>query len=227
MPRGARAGKLEIRPLTPTRANDVKTITRGTWGTQCWDLFFRYTPDQRQKMGLSGLSKDENDRRRRETIRKLARRRHAPLLVAYREDEPVGFVSLGPRADYAEVQRSRSMPPVDDVPVWVIPCMTVLKAYRGQGVALALVRAAVDYATEHGAPAIEGYPRKDGKRMSDGAVFMGTESLFRRAGFRKIRDLLPKPPPGSAPRVTMRATCAPTPRSRTSSTSRRLSAATT
>ena len=227
MPRGARAGKLEIRPLTPARADDVKTITRGTWGTQCWDLFFRFTPEQRQEMGLSGLPKDENDRRRREVIRKLARRRHAPLLVGYREGEPVGFVSLGLRTDYADVQRSRSMPPVDEVPVWIIPCMTVLKAHRGQGVALALLRAAIDYAREQGAPAIEGYPRKDGKRMSDGAVFMGTESLFQRAGFRKIRDLLPKPPPGSAPRVTMRATCAPTRRSRTSSTSRRLSAATT
>jgi GNAT superfamily N-acetyltransferase len=221
----ARTGELEIRALSPARADDVKTITRGTWGSSCWDLFFRYTDEQRQERGLSGLPKHERDVRRREVIAKLARRRNTPVLVAYIEDEPVGFVSLGPRTDYAEVQRSRSMPPVDDVPAWVIPCMTVLKAYRGRGVALALLRAAVDYAKERGAPAIEGYPRKDGKRMSDGAVFMGTETLFKRAGFRKIRDLLPKPPPGSAPRVTMRAVCATPSRRRTSSTSRRRSAA--
>jgi GNAT superfamily N-acetyltransferase len=210
--------RLEIKPLAPARAEDVRTITRGTWGTDCWDLFFRFGKEERLKLHLSGGTKDENALRRREMIAKLARRRHAPVLVAYADGEPAGFVSLGPRTDYAEVERSRTMPRVDDVPVWVIPCMTVRKPYRGKGVALALLSAAIGYAGEKGAPAIEGYPRKDGKRMSDGAVVMGTESLFKRAGFRKIRDLLPKPPPGSAPRVTMRAECAPS--KRTSSASR-------
>jgi len=97
---------------------------------------------------------------------------------------------------------------VDDVPAWVIPCMTVRKKYRRQGVALALLRAAIEYAGEHGAPAIDGYPRPD-EQMSDGAVFMGTESLFRRAGFRKIRGVLPGLKRPWAPRVTMRASCAP------------------
>ena len=197
---------VEIRPLAPARAEDVRTITRGTWGTQCWDMFFRYSDEERLELGLSGGTKEQNADRRRDMLAKLARRRHAPVLVAYAHGEPAGFVSLGPRTDYHEVERSRAMPRVDDVPVWVIPCMTVRTQYRGQGIALALLRAAIDYAREKGAPAIEGYPRKDGKRMSDGAVAFGTESLFRRAGFRKIRDLLPKPPPGSAPRVTMRAT---------------------
>jgi GNAT superfamily N-acetyltransferase len=212
------APRLEIQPLSPARAEDVRTITRGTWGTDCWDLFFRFGKEERLELHLSGGTKDENTTRRREMLARLARRRHAPVLVAYADGEPAGFVSLGPRTDYAEVERSRSMPRVDDVPVWVIPCMTVRKPYRGKGVALALLRAAIDYAREKGAPAIEGYPRKDGKRMSDGAVAIGTESLFKRAGFRKIRDLLPKPPPGSAPRVTMRAVCGPS--KKTSSASR-------
>ena len=197
---------LTIRPLAPSQIEDVRTITRGTWGTRCFDLFFRFTDEEQHELGLDSSSKETNERRKRDVLGKLARRSHAPLLVAYIEAEPVGFVSLGPRGDYSEVERSRSMPRVDDVPVWVIPCVTVRSSYRGQGIALALLRAAVEYARKRGAPAIEGYPRKDGKRMSDGAVFMGTESLFRKAGFRKIRDLLPKPPPGSAPRVTMRAT---------------------
>jgi GNAT superfamily N-acetyltransferase len=221
----SKAPKLEIRPLTPARADDVRTITRGTWGTQCWDLWFRFTNEQKRDLFGGSASKDAKMERRRAILAKLARRRHAPVLVAYADDEPVGFVSIGPRTDYPDVERSKSMPPVDDVPVWVIPCMTVRTAYRGRGIALALLKAAVEYASTKGAPAIEGYPRKDGRRMSDGAVVMGTESLFRRAGFRKIRDLLPKPPPGSAPRVTMRATCGTPRRSSTSSTSRRRSAA--
>ena len=223
----AQETKLEIRPLTPARVDDVRTITKGTWGTSCWDLWFRFTNEQKKDVFGGSGSKEAKMERRRGILAKLARRRHAPVLVAYADGEPLGFVSLGPRTDYPDVERSKSMPPVDDVPVWVIPCMTVRKAHRGRGIALALLKAAVEYASANGAPAIEGYPRKDGRRMSDGAVVMGTESLFKRAGFRKIRDLLPKPPPGSAPRVTMRATCAPVRKPRTSSTSRTRSRAAT
>jgi GNAT superfamily N-acetyltransferase len=83
----------------------------------------------------------------------------------------------------------------------------VRKTSRGRGIALALLRAAIEYAGKHGAPAIEGYPRPDERRFSDGAVFMGTESLFKRAGFRKIRGVLPGLKRPWAPRVTMRALC--------------------
>lgn len=203
----ARGTKLDIRPLTPARADDVKTITSSTWGAQCWDLWWRYTDAQRQALGITGGSKDANARRRREILQKLARRRRAPVLVAYLDGEPAGFVSLGPRDDYGELKRSKTTQPVDDVPAWVIPCITVRKTYRARGIALALLRAAVGYAADHGAPAVEGYPRPDERRFSDGAVFMGTEELFRRAGFRKIRGVLPGLTRPWAPRVTMRAIC--------------------
>ena len=209
---------LDIRPLTPARADDVKTITASTWGSQCWDLWWRYTDDQKRELAITGGSKERNAARRREILRKLARRRHAPVLVAYAGDDPVGFVSLGPRDDYDALRASKTTQPVDDVPVWVIPCITVRKTHRGRGVALALLRAAIRYAGAQGAPGIEGYPRPDERRFSDGAVFMGTESLFRRAGFRKIRGLLPGLKRPWAPRVTMRASCAPS--KRTSSRSR-------
>jgi len=123
----------------------------------------------------------------------------------------VGFVSLGPRVDYDRFQRQKTTQPVDDVPAWVIPCITIRKAYRGRGIALALIRAAVEYAGAHGAPAIEGYPRADKKkRFDDGSVYMGTPTLFRRAGFRQIRGIQTGLPGYYAPRVTMRASCAPT-----------------
>ena len=218
----ARGGKLEIRPLSPARAEDVKTITASTWGSTCWDLWWRST----KPFTTSGAPKDEKERQRRAILAKLARRRHAPVLVAYRDGEPVGFVSLGPRADYERVRANKSTQPVDDVAAWVIPCITVRKADRGQGIALDLLKAATRYAGAHGAPAIEGYPRADEKkRFDDGSVYMGTPSLFRRAGFREVRGIQTGLPRYYAPRVTMRATCAPTRRPRTSSTSRRASAA--
>jgi ribosomal protein S18 acetylase RimI-like enzyme len=207
MAKAARPSKPEIRPLTPARADDVKTITASTWGAQCWDLWWRSA----KPFTTAGVSKDQKERERRAMLAKLARRRRAPVLVAYDEGEPVGFVSLGPRVDYDRLRAQKTTQPVDDVPAWVIPCITIRKAYRGRGIALALIRAAVEYAGAHGAPAIEGYPRADKKkRFDDGSVYMGTPTLFRRAGFRQIRGIESGLPGYYAPRVTMRASCAPT-----------------
>jgi len=111
---------------------------------------------------------------------------------------------VGPRLDYHRVAGSRATPAVDDVPVWVIPCITVRTEARGQGVAVGLIRAAVGYALAHGAPAVEAYPRADGKRVHDEWAFYGTEALFKKAGFKKARGVLPVPK-GWTPRVTMRS----------------------
>src|SRR5438067_11172950 len=108
MAKAARARDLKIRPLTPARVDDVRTITASTWGSQCFDLWWRFTkPVSEVFRGNSlpdvadaGSSKEKKERQKRAILAKLARRRHAPVLVAYDEDEPVGFVSLGPRIDY-------------------------------------------------------------------------------------------------------------------------------
>src|SRR5207249_2251935 len=43
-------GKLTIRPLTAARVDDVKTVTRGTWGATCWDLFPRFNAKEQRVM---------------------------------------------------------------------------------------------------------------------------------------------------------------------------------
>jgi GNAT superfamily N-acetyltransferase len=214
----ARDGKLTIRPLTAARVDDVKTITRGTWGSTCWDLFPRYTAAQQRELGITGGSARTAESRRRAALAKLARRRkNSAGLVAYEGREPIGWISLGPRYDFSRVDNSRATPPVDDVATWVIPCITVRRGHRGQGVALAMIRAAVQYAGKRGAPAVEAHPRAAGKRVHDDFAFFGTEAMFRKAGFRKIRGVMPKLPKGWTPRVTMRATCGSSPRTSSAS----------
>ena len=218
-PGGGALSGLVIRPLAPSRVEDVRTITRGSWGSQCWDMHPRYTSPQKRELGMTGK---DNERKRREVLAKLARRRrNTPLLVAYVDREPAGFVSLGPRTDFAVVAKSRATPPVDELDAWVIPCLTVRRGYRGMGIAVALLRAAVDYAAERGAEAVDGYPRADGKRVHDDFAFIGTEALFKKAGYRKVRGVMKELPRGWTPRVTMRAECRPvrkaSPRSRTRS----------
>ena len=212
------ASDLSIRPLTPSRVDDVQLITRGTWGSQCWDLHPRLAAAEQRTLGLTGAPTRAVNARRRAIVTKLARRRsNTPMLVAYVDGEPAGFVSLGPRTDYARIARTKATPPVDDVDAWVIPCMTVRRGHRGRGIGVALLRAAVSYAGERGAAAIEGYPRAGGARVHDDFAYIGTEALFRKAGFRRIRGVMPELPRGWTPRVTMRATCGA--RTRTSSRS--------
>ena len=51
----------------------------------------------------------------------------------------------------------------------------------------------------------EAYPRADRTRVHDEWAFYGTEALFKKAGFTKVRGIL-QVPKGWTPRVTMRAT---------------------
>lgn len=142
--------------------------------------------------------------RRRDAMTKLARRRPAPGLLAFEGDEPVGWIAIAPRSELARIEASRATPRVDDADVWVIPCVTVRKTARGRGIALALIQAAVAYATEQGAPAIEAYPRAGAARTGDDNAYFGTEPLFRRAGFRVVREPLQNRPRNWIARVAMR-----------------------
>ena len=89
----ARDGKLTIRPLTAARVDDVKTVTRGTWGSACWDLFPRYTAAQQRELGIN----TGGESKRRAVLAKLARRRkNSAGLVAYE----------GRRADRLDLARA-------------------------------------------------------------------------------------------------------------------------
>src|SRR5690606_22917233 len=67
---------------------------------------------------------------------------------------------------------------------WSVMCFTVRVGYRKRGVARALLTGAVQYAFEHGAQVIEGYPvDSEGGRVPVSAAFVGTVGLFESAGF--------------------------------------------
>lgn len=202
------SGEIVVRPITASRFKDVEalfmtdSIMRG-----CWDIWPRYAGNaERAAIDARHRGATQSAANRAE-LRTLASRRRAPGLLAYDGAEPVGFVSLGPRTDMRRVDASRATPRVDEVPVWVVPCLFVRKGHRGKGLTVTLLKAAVEYAGKHGAPAIEGYPRATGARVADVAAFFGSAAQFRRAGFRKIAGPRPDLPKGWVPRSTMRAEC--------------------
>jgi GNAT superfamily N-acetyltransferase len=191
---------LVFRPLTPSLMDELGTVLRGSWGVGCWCMYPRLTDTQVRALPGSGSL----NQRRREAMTQLAGRRRAPGILAFAGDEPVGWVAVAPRTELLRVETSRATPRIDDEDVWVIPCVTVRTTARGRGIAVALIREAVTYATKHGAPVVEAYPRAGTARTSDDNAFFGTEPLFRRAGFRVVRTPPDNLPRNWVPRVTMR-----------------------
>ena len=132
--------------------------------------------------------------RNRNELKTLVDAGHVPGLIAYRGREPVGWVSLGPREEYAKLRRSPVMKAVDDAPVWSIICFVVPSAHRGQGVARALLDAAVAYAQKQGATLLEAYPVDKRGRSSDDAMWFGAKSMYDDAGFEEVARRKPQRP---------------------------------
>jgi GNAT superfamily N-acetyltransferase len=115
--------------------------------------------------------------------------RAAPGILAFDADMPVGWCAVAPRNEFVRLRTSRTMKPESDAPdIWSIVCLFVAQSHRKQGVATALVKAAVEHALAHGATCIEAYPvvAKAGG-MADVFAFTGLPSIYEAAGFRVVR----------------------------------------
>src|SRR4051794_22515910 len=186
---------IEVKPATAARFDDLAVILgpKNPTSSVCWCLSHRV--DSRTNQALVGPQRGE-------FVRGLTRRAVAPGVLAYDGDTVVGWAAVAPRSELP-FERSRKIPHVDDLPVWSIWCIRVRPGYRGQGIAHSLVRGAADYAASHGAPAVEGYPvDNQGRKVDLTMAFVGTRSLFEKAGFTKAADT--DAVAGGFPRVLMR-----------------------
>jgi ribosomal protein S18 acetylase RimI-like enzyme len=71
-------------------------------------------------------------------VNTAATEKRAAGLLAYRDRQPLGWISVGPRIDYERLQHSRALAPIDEHPVWSVVCFVVSPEARGQGVARTL-----------------------------------------------------------------------------------------
>lgn len=122
-------------------------------------------------------------------MRELCGEDPPPGLLAYLDGAPVGWCAVGPRAGMGRLTRSRTIQRVDDLPVWSVICFVVKAGYRRRGIAARLLEEAVGFAAGYGAPAIEGYPiDAKGTRVNTTLAFVGTTSLFEKAGFDRVAE---------------------------------------
>lgn len=128
-------------------------------------------------------------------MKKLVEAGEVPGLLAYADDQPVGWCAVAPREAYPVLENSRTLRRVDDKPVWSVVCFFVARRFRGKGVARELLRAAVDYGKRKGAKIVEGYPVEPKKeRMPDVFAWTGFASVFRKIGFVEVARRSPTRP---------------------------------
>lgn len=183
--------KITVRPLTPDRWPDLEAVfeARGcSIARGCWCMYYRESGRQDLPPGVTARTV------RKERLRALALADPPPGLIGYRGKVPVGWVTLGPRSDYAKLQRSPVMKPVDDLPVWSIVCFVVPAQYRHQGVAAALLEGAVRYARRRGARILEAYPIDKSEPARDDWLWHGAMSMYGKAGFVEVARRRPERP---------------------------------
>jgi GNAT superfamily N-acetyltransferase len=112
-------------------------------------------------------------------------------LVAYLDSEPVGWCAVEPRTAYEGLVRNNRVPwegreqDRTDDSVWAVTCLFTRAGFRKRGVSRALARAAVDFARERGASAVEGYPVTTRNVILE-ELHVGTEGVFVDAGFTEV-----------------------------------------
>ena len=117
-----------------------------------------------------------------------------PGLIGYEGKVPVGWISLGPRQDFARLEKSPVMKPIDDQTVWSIICFVVPSEYRRRGVAKKLLSAAIAYARKRGVRLLEAYPVDRAKDSTAESLWFGTKTMFDEAGFNEVARRKPSRP---------------------------------
>lgn len=170
---------LSFYPATAERFADIERLFGENGAREgCWCMWWRRTRAQWTAEKGAG---------NRRGLRVIIESNSAPGVLAYADGEPVGWCAIAPREEYPGISRSRTLKPIDDLPVWSITCFFVARPHRRRGVARGLLGAAVAHARRMGASVVEAYPVEPEKRsVPDSSIYVGLASMFRRAGFREV-----------------------------------------
>jgi GNAT superfamily N-acetyltransferase len=170
-------------PATPERWADVEAMFAGM---ACWCQYWRLSSSAYGR-GSKNEPLESWIAERRAGLRSQLDNPTPPGILAYVDDQVVGWCGFGPRHEMVRLVRSRTIPAVDDRPVWAIVCFLVRVGYRRRGVARALLQGAIECARQHCAPAIEAYPiDPGGKRISTAFAYVGTLPMFEAVGFQRV-----------------------------------------
>jgi GNAT superfamily N-acetyltransferase len=169
--------RLDFHPLTKDRWADFEQLfgERGACGG-CWCMLWRLKRSEFEQRKGAG---------NRQAMKALVEEGHVPGILAYANQEPIGWCAVAPRTAYPALERSRILRRIDDEPVWSVTCFFVKKEYRRMGVTVRLLQEAVKHVRAQGGGWVEGYPVEPRTDQPIPAAFAwtGLTSAFLQAGF--------------------------------------------
>ena len=153
----------------------------------CWCQSWRMSSSEFGRHTSVEFSEKDVNARRKESLRRQIESSSPPGVLAYLDGQMVGWCGIGPRHELERLVRSRTIPAIDDLPVWSIVCFLVRPGFRRRGVARALLRGAIECARSYGVPALEAYPIDPaGKRVDVNFAYVGLLPLFESEGFHRV-----------------------------------------
>ena len=178
-----------VRPANHASWSDLQLVfgTRGP-AARCWCQRFKLAP---KESFASVPVEDRAHRLREQTDCDHPESTRTSGLVAYADDEPVGWCAVEPRPHYAGLVRVFRVPwegrheDPTDVGIWAVTCLFTRAGYRRRGVSRALALAAVDYARTRGAVALEAYPITTSRVIAE-ELHVGTVATYAAAGLREV-----------------------------------------
>lgn len=172
-------GPLEVYPLSPQRWVDLETLfgRSGAYGG-CWCMWWRETRAEFARQGNRG---------NRTAFKQLVESGQPLGILGYRQSIPVAWCSIAPRSTYPSLLRSPVLRPIDEQPVWSLVCLFIHASHRRQGVALEMIRGAVEHVANAGGEIVEAYPTIPKKKdLPPVSSFMGTPAMFEALGFKRV-----------------------------------------
>ena len=182
---------LTVRPAHEVPWEDVEAVFGSQGDTsRCWCQRYSYT-DGWIWHGAAEMH--------RESLQDQVGGGEPAGLIAYLDGKPVGWCAVRPRSTYARLLKmpvpwkARSEDRADSG-VWAVTCFVVRVGFRKQGVSRALAAAAVDFARDNGAAALEAYPMltTPGKEITWGELHVGARSVFAAAGMQQVSHPFPR-----------------------------------
>ncbi len=186
---------IRVAPANEASWEDLQTVL-GTRGQASRCQCQRYKLQRRESFA-SFPAEERAHRLRRQTDCGHPGSGPTSGLVAYLDGEPVGWCAVEPRPAYDGLVRNNRVPWAGrnedrtDAGVWAVTCLFTRAGFRKRGVSRALARAAVDFARERGARALEGYPMTTKNAILE-ELHVGTEGVFAAAGFTEVSRPSPR-----------------------------------
>jgi GNAT superfamily N-acetyltransferase len=180
--------EISVVPANRASCQDLRTVLGTAAARRCQCQRYKLQP--RESFGRQPIA-ERAERLREQTACGDPDSPRTSGLVAYLDGEPVGWCAVEPRTAYAGLLRVFKVPWVgrtedkSDDTIWALTCFVTRAGFRRRGVSRALAGAAVEFARERGARALEGYPMTTDATIIE-ELHPGTVSIFTDAGFTEV-----------------------------------------